>query len=89
MVITPKVVGTLRQRYAECSTTSKVFNRPHPKMALYGYSMSTTSKVMHSVRGGGGWCAEGDRQCYYSDGFNSLPPKPKRGFIGSLSSFMS
>jgi hypothetical protein len=54
MVITPKVVGTLRQRYAECSTTSKVFNRPHPKMALYGYSMSTTSKVMHSVRGGGG-----------------------------------
>jgi hypothetical protein len=33
---------------------SKVFKRPLPKMALYGYGMSTTSNVMYSVRGGGG-----------------------------------
>jgi hypothetical protein len=30
----PKVPGTLRQRYAECRAASKVFNRPYPKMAL-------------------------------------------------------
>jgi hypothetical protein len=39
-VVAPKVVGTLRQRYAECRAASKVFSRPHPNMALYGYSMS-------------------------------------------------
>jgi hypothetical protein len=48
-VIMPKVVGTLRQRYPECREASKVFNSPHPKIALYGYNMSITLKVMYSV----------------------------------------
>jgi hypothetical protein len=47
--ITPKVAGILRQRYAECNTPSKVFRRPLRKIALYGYVISTTSKVMYSV----------------------------------------
>jgi hypothetical protein len=51
MDMTPKVAGTLRQRYAECRMASKMFRRPHTKMALYGYVMSTTSKVMYSMRG--------------------------------------
>jgi hypothetical protein len=51
MDITPKVVGTLRQRYAECKVALKLFRRPLPKMVLYRYGMSTTSKVMYSVRG--------------------------------------
>jgi hypothetical protein len=48
--ITPKVVGILRHRYAECKVVSKVFKRPLPKMVLYGYVMSTTLKVMYSVQ---------------------------------------
>jgi hypothetical protein len=44
-----KIVGTLRQRYAECKAASKVFKRPLPKMSFYGYGMSTTSNVMYSV----------------------------------------
>jgi hypothetical protein len=52
MDITPKVTGILRQRYAKCKAALKVFRRPLPKMALYGYGMSTTSNVMYSVRGG-------------------------------------
>jgi hypothetical protein len=51
MDMTPKVTGILRQRYAECKAASKVLNRPLPKMALYGYGMSTISKVMYFVRG--------------------------------------
>jgi hypothetical protein len=47
----PKVAGTLRQRYPECRAALKVFNSPRPKMVLYGYSMSTTSKVMYFVWG--------------------------------------
>jgi hypothetical protein len=47
----PKVVGTLRHRYPECRVVLKVFNRPRPNIGLYGYSMSTTSKVIYSVRG--------------------------------------
>jgi hypothetical protein len=42
---------TLRHRYPECRAASKVFNKPHPNIALYGYSISTTSKVMYSVQG--------------------------------------
>jgi hypothetical protein len=49
MIITLKVAETLRQRYAECSTTSKVFNRSRPKMALL-YSMSIASTVMYSLQ---------------------------------------
>jgi hypothetical protein len=49
-ILAMKVVGTLRQRYAECRAVSKVFGRPHPNIALYGNSMSTMSKVMYSVR---------------------------------------
>jgi hypothetical protein len=48
--MTPKVVVTLRHKYAECKAASNVFRSPLPKMALYGYAMSTTSKVMYSVR---------------------------------------
>jgi hypothetical protein len=33
-VITSKVVGTLRQRNAECRVVSKMFSKPRPKMAL-------------------------------------------------------
>jgi hypothetical protein len=51
MNITPKVDSILRQRYAECKAASKVFRRPLPKIALYGYGISTTSNVMYSVRG--------------------------------------
>jgi hypothetical protein len=47
----PKVPGTLRQRYSECRAALKVFNSPRLKMALYGYIMSITSKVMYYVRG--------------------------------------
>jgi hypothetical protein len=50
MDITPKVAGTLRQTSVECKAASKVFRRPLPKIVLYGYGMSTTSKVMYSVR---------------------------------------
>jgi hypothetical protein len=50
MVIMPKVAGTLRHRYPECREALKVFNRPHSNIA-FRYSMSTTSKVMYSVRG--------------------------------------
>jgi hypothetical protein len=46
-----KVAGPLRQRYPECKATSKVFNSPRLKMALYGYNMSTTTKVMYYVQG--------------------------------------
>jgi hypothetical protein len=49
--MTPKVTGTLRQRYAECKTALKVFKRPLPKMAFYRYGMSTMSNVMYLVRG--------------------------------------
>jgi hypothetical protein len=49
IVIMSKVAGTLRQRYPKCRAASKVFNSPHPKIALYRYSMSMTSKVMNSV----------------------------------------
>jgi hypothetical protein len=48
--MTPKVVGVLRQRYVECKAASKVFRRPLPKIALYGYGMSITSNVMYSIR---------------------------------------
>jgi hypothetical protein len=34
MVIMPKVVGILRQGYTECNAASKIFNKPHPKMAF-------------------------------------------------------
>jgi hypothetical protein len=46
-----KVAGIMRQRYPECRAALKVFNKPHPKMALYGYIISTTSKVIYLVRG--------------------------------------
>jgi hypothetical protein len=46
----PKVAGTSRQRYPEWRAASKVLSNSRPKMTLYGYSMSTTSKVMYSVR---------------------------------------
>jgi hypothetical protein len=46
-----KITGTLRERYAECKTASKVFKRTLQKMALYGYGLSTTSNVMYSMRG--------------------------------------
>jgi hypothetical protein len=49
--MTPKVAGTLRHKYAECKVASNVFRSPLPKMALYGYAMSTTSEVMYSVCG--------------------------------------
>jgi hypothetical protein len=51
MVIMPKMAGTLRYMYPECRASLKVFNSPHSKMALYGYNMSTTSKVMYSMQG--------------------------------------
>jgi hypothetical protein len=51
IVIMPKVAGTLRHRYLECRVASKVFNRSHPNIALYGYSMSMTSNIMYSVQG--------------------------------------
>jgi hypothetical protein len=60
-----------KAKYAECMAASKVFNRPRPKMALYRYSMYTTSKIMYSMRGFFGG-AKGNRQCYYSDGLDSL-----------------
>jgi hypothetical protein len=47
--ITPKVADILRQMYAKCKVASKVFRRPLQKIVLYGYVMSTTSKVMYSV----------------------------------------
>jgi hypothetical protein len=50
-VMTPKVTGILRHRYAEGNAALNVFRRPLSKIALYGYAMSTTSKVMYSVRG--------------------------------------
>jgi hypothetical protein len=46
-----KVTDTLRQRCDVCKAASKVFKRPLPKMALYGYGMSITSNMMYSVRG--------------------------------------
>jgi hypothetical protein len=46
-----KVAGTLRHRYLDCRAASKVFSRPHPNMALYGYSISMTSNVMYSMWG--------------------------------------
>jgi hypothetical protein len=49
--MTTKVAGTLRHKYAECKAASSVFRSPLPNMALYGYAMSTTSKVMYSVHG--------------------------------------
>jgi hypothetical protein len=51
MVMTPKVAGILRHRYVECKAVLNVFRRPLLKIALYGYVMSTTSKVMYLVRG--------------------------------------
>jgi hypothetical protein len=51
MVMTPKVASIIRHGYVECKAASNVFRRPLPKMALYGYVMLTTSKVMYSVRG--------------------------------------
>jgi hypothetical protein len=48
--MTPKVASILRHRYAKCKAASKVFRRPLLKIALYGYVMLTTSKVMYSVR---------------------------------------
>jgi hypothetical protein len=49
--ITLKVDGILRRRYAGCKMALKVFRRPLPKIALYGYVISTTSKVMNFVQG--------------------------------------
>jgi hypothetical protein len=51
MDMTLKVANTLRQRYAKCRVALKMFRRPLPKMVFYGYVMSTTSKVMYSMRG--------------------------------------
>jgi hypothetical protein len=45
-----KVAGILSQRYPECRAALKVFNRPRPKIALYGYNLLTTSKVIYSMR---------------------------------------
>jgi hypothetical protein len=78
MDITLKVAGTLRQRYAKCKAASKVFRRPLPKIALYGYGMSTTSKVMYSVRGFFG-SGKGHRECDSPDRFNSFPAKVIEG----------
>jgi hypothetical protein len=51
MVMTPKVAGILRHMCAECKAASNVFRRPLLKIALYGYVISTMSKVMYSVQG--------------------------------------
>jgi hypothetical protein len=47
--MTPKVVGILRHRYADCNAASNIFRRLLPKIVLYGYVMLATSKVMYSV----------------------------------------
>jgi hypothetical protein len=49
--MTPKVADILRHMYANCKAASNVFRRPLPKIALYGYVISTISKVMYSVWG--------------------------------------
>jgi hypothetical protein len=79
-----KVAGTLRHRYPEFWVASKVINRPRPNMVLYGYSMSTTSKVLYSVHGFFGVSNE-TGNVIAPMGSILLPPKPKRGFVGSLS----
>jgi hypothetical protein len=78
------VVGTLRQRYAECRAASKVFNKPRSNMALEGYSISMMLKVMYSMRGvlGG---AKGNRQCYYSNGLDSFTVEAIEGASSVLS----
>jgi hypothetical protein len=68
----------LRQRYAKCKAALKVFRRPLPKMALYGYGMSTTSNVMYSVRGGFG-SAEGYWACDGAYWLNSFPTEAIKG----------
>jgi hypothetical protein len=37
--------------YHERRAALKVFSKPHPKMALYGYSISITLKVIYYVCG--------------------------------------
>jgi hypothetical protein len=86
MVMTPKVAGTLRQRYAECKATMNVFKRPLPKMVLYGYGMSTTLNVMYSVRGFLG-VSKDTGSVMAPTGSILFLPKPLRGFDGSLSCF--
>jgi hypothetical protein len=86
MVMMPKVAGTLRQRYAECKATMKVYKRPLPKMALYGYGMSTTSNVMYSVRGFLG-VPKDTGSVMAPTGSILFLPKPLRGFDSSLSCF--
>jgi hypothetical protein len=49
--------------------------------------MSTTSKVMHSVRGGF-WGAKGNGQCYYFDGLDSLPTEAIEGLRRLLELFL-
>jgi hypothetical protein len=83
-----KVAGTLRHQFPECKAASKVFNRPCPNMALYGYSMSMASKVMYSVRGFLG-VPNKTGNVIAPTGLILLPPKPKRVFVSSLSCFLS
>jgi hypothetical protein len=75
MDITPKVAGTLRQRYVECKVAPKVFRRPLPKIVLYRYGMSTTSKVMYSMRGFLG-VPKDTGSVIVQTGLILFPPKP-------------
>jgi hypothetical protein len=84
----PKVTGTLRQRYAECKAASKVYKRPLPKMALYGYGMSTTSNVMYLVWGFLG-VPKDTESVMAPIGSIVFPLKSYMGFNGSLSCFWS
>jgi hypothetical protein len=52
-----------------------VFSKPRSKMVLYGYSMSTTSKVMHYVRDFFGVPNDTDN-VITPIGLILLPPKP-------------
>jgi hypothetical protein len=61
---------------------------PLPKMALYGYGMSTTSKVMYSMRGFLG-VPKDIGSVMAPTGSILFPRMPQRGFDSSSSCFRS
>jgi hypothetical protein len=74
--------------HLEWSMASKVLSKPQQKIALYGYCMSTTSKVTYLVLA---FCRLPKDTGSDMEPMGSilLPPKPYSGFIASFNCFLS
>jgi hypothetical protein len=85
--MTPKVIGILRQRYAECKVASKVFKWSFPKNGIvwicHAGHIKSDVLCARVFRG-----AEGHRECNGSDRFNSFPAEAIKGLRRFFESFL-